>query len=88
MDSFGCVLCEALCEDGRNFPGEEKPQSEKLWKNGNSNFEFYQIESPSRATSSKSYRLLAVRVLQNLKYGEKILVDDGNKYWFKQLSVG
>lgn len=71
-------------KDGRYLSGDEAPEAEKLGKERKNNVEFYQTESPSSATSFRSYKILAVRALRNVRYGEELFVDYGNNYDFEQ----
>lgn len=49
-------------------------ESENVQKKRTNNVELYQTESPSSATSSMSFKLLAVKELRNLKFAENIFI--------------
>lgn len=57
-------------------------REEKLRNERKDNVAFYQAKSPFSATSFRSYRLVAVVVLQNVKYSEEHFVDYGYRYEF------
>lgn len=68
--------------DAMYFRKDEVLERLKMRKKRKNDAELYQTESPSSTTSFTSFKLLAVRALQNLKYDEEILVDDVNNYQF------
>lgn len=68
--------------DERYTSGNEAPEGENLRKERRSNVEFYPTEPPSSASSSTSYKLLALRELHNLKYVESYFVAYGDNYQF------
>lgn len=72
-----CVI--NYVKDGSCLPGYESSECEKLSIKRNS--KFYRIECPTSVTSFWPYGLLAVRALQYLKYGEKLVVDFGSNYY-------
>lgn len=80
VDRYGSVVCDALCEIRKVWPGDEAPQSEKLEKGRKINVEFRKCEFPSIATSFRSYKIVAARALQNLEYGEELRADYGDNY--------
>lgn len=51
-------------------------------KEPRSNVEFYQAGSPFSAKSFGPYKVLAVRVVQSLKYGQRLFIDYGNNSLF------
>lgn len=70
----------AVCygSKGRYLSGSEAPGIEMPQKELRRNVEFCQSGAPSSAIFIEFYKLLAVRVLQNLKYGQKLFIDYGN----------
>lgn len=66
--------------DWRYLPEDKVPESRKLQKEWKNKDGFYGIKSPSSVTTSRSYKLLSIRALRNLKYGEEQFVDYGSTY--------
>lgn len=70
----------SYAKDGRYMPGDEAPEDEKLRKERRNNVEFYHTECLYSTTTFRSYKVLAVRPLQEFQYGEEIFVGYGNNY--------
>lgn len=66
----------------RHQEGDEAAVGEKQRAERRKNIEFYQTESLSCASSFNSYKLLAARVLQNMKYRAILVVEYGGYYNF------
>lgn len=82
VDSSGSVLYSEFCEQSEMLPMGWSTRVWEAMKEAENNVSFYQTGSPSKATSFRSYRLLAVAALQDLKYDEKLFVDNGNNFEF------
>lgn len=74
----------AICyvKNGRYLPGDEVPEHDKLRKKRRNNVESRQTDYPSSTTSFRSYKVPAVNAYQNMKYGEELVLDYGNRYQF------
>lgn len=70
--------------DCRYLRENEEPEDEKLSKERKYDVELYRASSPLSVGSYKSYKLLLVTVIQNLKYVVNPDVYYGNIHEFNQ----
>lgn len=85
VDSAGSNAYDSLSEQRDVLAGGEAPKRRNYEKRRNT-VEFHSNESPSSATSVRSFRLIAVETLQNLKDGEELCTQYGNNEqitWYK-----